>query len=161
MPDDVVKDLGLLTLGTRFRRIGERLQADTQHILDAAGVNLQAGQCPILAALDRGDGLTVGEVAQAVGVSQPGVTRTLSQLAEAGFVTMKPSPDDQRRRVVALSEEGRAVMARCDEIVWPRIRGAVADLCAGFDDALLASLSAIEDGLAEKTLSERSCEKDF
>ena len=30
MVEDVVRALGYLTLGTRMKRIGERLQADTQ-----------------------------------------------------------------------------------------------------------------------------------
>jgi len=32
--EDVVKSLGYLCLGSRFRRIGERLQADTQQVIE-------------------------------------------------------------------------------------------------------------------------------
>ena len=65
MPPDIVRDLGLLCLGTRMKRIGERLQADTQAILDAHGADLAAGQCPFVATLARLGPATVGELAEA------------------------------------------------------------------------------------------------
>jgi hypothetical protein len=53
MVEDVVRSFGFLTLGTRMKRIGERLQADTQRIMDDLGAPLQASQYPFLAAIDR------------------------------------------------------------------------------------------------------------
>ena len=62
MVDDVVKDLGWLTLGARFRRFGAQLQVQTQAVLAAHGVVLPAAHFPLLAALDRHGALTVGEL---------------------------------------------------------------------------------------------------
>ena len=53
MTEDVVKELGYLTLGTRLKRLGERLQSQTQVLLEAAGTDVPASHFPILAALDR------------------------------------------------------------------------------------------------------------
>ena len=50
---DIVRELGHLTLGTRLKRLGERLQAQTQVLLAAADIGLPASHCPLLAALDR------------------------------------------------------------------------------------------------------------
>ncbi|MGO7161526.1 transcriptional regulator, partial [Rhizobium johnstonii] len=36
MVEDVVRTLGFLCMGSRLRRIGERLQADTQQVIDEA-----------------------------------------------------------------------------------------------------------------------------
>lgn len=41
---DVVRELGHLALGSRFKRIGERLQAQTQVLLEEAGIALPASQ---------------------------------------------------------------------------------------------------------------------
>ena len=51
MKQDVVKELGLLALGTRLKRIGERLQAQTQEVLEASGMETPASHFPLLAAL--------------------------------------------------------------------------------------------------------------
>src|SRR5690349_10409543 len=110
MTEDVVKALGYLCLGSRFRRIGERLQASTQEIIARSGVNIQASQYPFVAALDRLGPLTVGDLALAVGISQPGATRTVSQLQELGYVVQRPSPQDQRRKLVSLTPEGQELV---------------------------------------------------
>ena len=72
MVDDIVEQLGHLALGTRLKRLGERMQAETTRFIEASGLPVPASQFPLLAALDRPGGLTVGELAEAVGVSQPG-----------------------------------------------------------------------------------------
>jgi DNA-binding MarR family transcriptional regulator len=139
-----------------MRRIGERLQADTQEIIDAMGLPIQAAQFPFLAAIDRAGPLTVGELAQAVGITQPGATRTISHLIEQGYVEMTAPKEDQRRRLVSLTEKGRALVEYSREHVWPRIDAAVRDLCGDFSASLLDELGAVEDGLAEASLARRT-----
>ncbi|MDO3435453.1 MarR family transcriptional regulator [Rhizobium sp. CBN3] len=155
MVEDVVRTLGFLCLGSRLRRIGERLQADTQQIIDEAGLGIQAGQYPFLAAIDRAGPLTIGELAQSVGIKQPGATRTIGQLLELGFVDMQPAPDDQRRRLVSLTDKGQELVDYSKTTIWPRVAAAVADLCGDLDGPILAQLAAIEDGLAAAPLDRR------
>jgi DNA-binding MarR family transcriptional regulator len=155
MVEDVVRSFGFLTLGTRLKRIGERLQADTQKIINGFGAPVQASQYPFLAAVDRLGPLTVGELAEAVGITQPGVTRTVGQLVELGMLESEPAPDDQRRRIISLTREGKRLVAAAKRDVWPRISEAVADLCEDLDGPLLQQLAAIEDGLAAASLDRR------
>jgi DNA-binding MarR family transcriptional regulator len=156
MVEDVIRSFGFLTLGTRMKRLGERLQADTQRIMDELGAPLQASQYPFLAAIDRLGPITVGELAEAVGITQPGATRTVAQLVELGMLEVKAASDDQRRRIVSLSREGKRLVAAAKREVWPRIRAAVADLCSDLDGPLLDQLAAIEDGLAAAPLDRRA-----
>jgi len=156
MVNDVVRELGHLALGTRLKRIGERLQAQTQRILDAHEVPIPAAQFPFLAAIDRGGPLTVGELAEAVGVTQPGATRTLAQLAEAGWVEIANATDDQRRKLVTLTRQGKRLVETGKRDVWPVIDGAVKDACRGLAGTLLEQLAALEDGLEERSLERRA-----
>ncbi|AJD42025.1 MarR family transcriptional regulator [Rhizobium sp. SEMIA 4085] len=160
MVDDVVRTLGFLCMGSRFRRIGERLQADTQQIIEEYGIAIQAAQYPFLAALDRAGPLTIGELAQAVGITQPGATRTVSQLLELGLVDMQAAPDDQRRRLISLSRKGQELVDYSKQSVWPRISAAVADLCGDLNGPILAQLAAIEDRLAEAALVRRAAKEE-
>jgi DNA-binding MarR family transcriptional regulator len=155
MTRDIVRDFGFLCLGSRFRRIGERLQADTQEIIADFGLAIQAGQYPFLAAIDRAGPLTIGELAEAVGITQPGATRTLGQLIEAGLVEAHPSREDQRRKLVSLTEDGQALVDMSRQRVWPRIEAAVRDLCGDLSGPLLDQLGAMEDGLAAAALARR------
>ena len=86
MVEDFVRERGYLTLGSRFKRLGDRLQADVSRLAESEGVGVPAGLLPILGVLDRHGPLTVGRIAEALGIAQPGVTRTLSQLVSLGLV---------------------------------------------------------------------------
>lgn len=156
MVEDVVRELGHLTLGTRLKRIGERLQAHTQRILDSQELSIAAGQCPFMAALDRLGPLTIGELADAVGITQPGATRMAAQLAALELVAITQGKDDQRRRLVTLSAEGKRLVALCKRGVWPAVEGAVKDACRELEGPLLAQLSALEQALSEESLDRRA-----
>lgn len=108
---DIVRELGHLTLGTRLKRLGERLQAQTQAVLGEADISLPASHLVVLAALDRLGPLSVGEVAGAVGISQPGISRMVENLRSDGFVTSRRAAGDRRVRPIVMTETGRA--ARC------------------------------------------------
>lgn len=155
MAIDIVRELGHLTLGSRLKRLGERLQAQTQELLEQAGISLTSSHFPVLAALDRIGPLSVGELAQAVGVSQPGVTRMLENLEADGWVTSQRSTDDLRLRSMVLTKSGRRLIARSRQSIWPLIEVAVADACAGASGSLLAQLSSLEDALAAESLRSR------
>ncbi|TIT23146.1 MAG: MarR family transcriptional regulator [Mesorhizobium sp.] len=153
--EDVIRSLGFLCLGSRMKRIGEQLQAEVQRLLDRLDVPVQASQYPLLAALDRLGPLPVGELAQSLGIAQPGVTRSVSLLAELGLLEVSQSTDDQRRRIVSLTWGGRRLVDVAKRDVWPCIENAVADLCADLSGPLLDQLATIEDGLAAAPLDHR------
>jgi DNA-binding MarR family transcriptional regulator len=153
---DIVGELGHLTLGSRLKRLGERLQAQTQVLLAEADIGLPASHCPLLAALDRLGPLTIGELAQVMGISQPGVSRMVENLQSDGFVTSQRMKGDRRLRPIVLTKTGRQLIARSKEIAWPRVEAAVADACAGGSGQLLAQLSALEEALAAAPLHIRA-----
>src|ERR1700742_4369489 len=157
--EDVVKNLGHLALGTRLKRLGERLQAQTQVVLGQTGFALPAGHFPLLAALDRLGSLSVGGLTEGLGVSQPGVTRMLDKVQAEGLVRSVQSQDDRRVRSIELTRPGRQLVANAKRTVWPRVEAAVADACAGPAATLLTALAALEEALAEKPLSARTGER--
>lgn len=155
MIEDVVKELGHLTLGTRLKRTGELLQAQTQAVLASHGFDQPAAHFPLLAALDRLGALSVGELSQAVGVSQPVVTRSLKGLEDDGLVQSAPGEEDRRVRRVALSRKGRGLVQRARRDAWPAIEAAVAQACARTRGDLLSQLAALEEALASAPLLQR------
>lgn len=155
MIEDVVKELGYLSLGTRLKRLGETLQAQSQAVLAAHGFEQPVAYFPLLAALHRLGPLSVGELSQAVGVSQPVVTRSLRGLENDGLVRSRTSAEDRRVRRVGLSREGANLVRRARCEAWPAIEAAVAQACAGLRADLLAQLAELEGALADKPLLRR------
>jgi DNA-binding MarR family transcriptional regulator len=62
----------------------------------------------VLAALDRRpDGMTMGELSQALLVSGGNLTALVRQLERQGFLTMQRDPNDRRSWLVSISDKGR------------------------------------------------------
>jgi DNA-binding MarR family transcriptional regulator/N-acetylglutamate synthase-like GNAT family acetyltransferase len=152
---DILRDMGPLFLGSRLKRLGERMQADVARVIQAKGGDVQPSQYPFLAALDRYGDMTVSDMVSATGVSQPAVTRSLALLLDLGLVETNHIHRDQRHKTISLSEAGKTVMQQSKMDIWPQVDSAAIGLCANLSGSLLEQLGAIEDALAEKDLFQR------
>lgn len=144
---DVLREMGATFLGSRLKRLGERMQAGAAKVAQDAGLPVQPAHMPLLAALD-GQALTVGQLVQAVGVSQPGITRGIGQLVDLGLVASRQGGDG-RQREISLTLDGAAVLARAKVHMWPRVEEAVTALFGGQPEGFLAQIAAIEAALAQ------------
>jgi DNA-binding MarR family transcriptional regulator len=75
---------------------------------------------------DRGE-MTVGELAQALVISQPSVSQTLRSLQSAKWVSEKLDPRDARRRIQRLTKAGLAFVDKLRPI-WLALMQAARDL---------------------------------
>lgn len=149
---DLLKDLGPTFLGSRLKRLGERMQAGAAKVASDAGLPVQPAHMPLLAALD-GQALTVGQLVQAVGISQPGITRGIGQLVDLGLAESTQSPEgDARQRTISLTADGNAVLARAKLYVWPQVGEAVKALFGGQPDAFMEQITAVETALAATSI---------
>jgi DNA-binding MarR family transcriptional regulator len=88
------------------------LQHRVEQQLRAEG-DLSYVQFQLLARLSSVDGqLTMTQLADGVVYSRSGLTYQASLLEKAGLITRSPSSDDERSTVVAITEAGRALVAR-------------------------------------------------
>jgi GNAT superfamily N-acetyltransferase len=147
---DVLRELGAVFLGSRLKRLGERMQAGAAEVITNAGLPVQPAHMPLLAALD-GQALTIGRLACTLGISQPGVTRGIGQLIDLGLVRSETGLD-QRQRSVSLTQAGTAAMARAKLRVFPQVAEAVDVLCGGSAGALLDQIADLEAKLESSPL---------
>jgi DNA-binding MarR family transcriptional regulator/GNAT superfamily N-acetyltransferase len=152
---DVVAEMGSVMLGSRLKRLAERLQGSANILLADAGIPFQSGQVAVLVALESG-AKPVGRISNDTGISQPGVTRTLTQLEALGMVS-RHAGADQRERLAALTPAGEAAMKRVRSLVWPRVSIAVDAMLEQLGSApLLTQVAALEAALAERSLAQRA-----
>ena len=156
MVRDLVAENPHLFLGTRFKRLGERMQADVLRVVERAGLPIQPAQYPLLSALDRHGAMSVTDLVAATGVTQPGVTRSLARLTEMGLVQTEQPDHDRRRTLAALTEAGRDAVARSKREVWPQVEGAVRALCDEINLPLMSALDALEAALDREPLHQRA-----
>ncbi len=88
------------------------LQHQVEQQLRAEG-GISSVQFQLLARLVHTHGsLTMTELADGVVYSRSGLTYQAGLLEKAGLITRSPSPDDDRATLVAVTDEGRAVVDR-------------------------------------------------
>jgi DNA-binding MarR family transcriptional regulator len=155
MVDDLVRKRGYLSLGSRMKRIGERLQLEVQHLLDERSISVQSSQFPLLTSLDQDGPLAIGDIATALGISQPGVTRSVGQLVKQGLVTLHPGETDQRIKMAALTKLGRDIVEEGRQHIWPQIEFCLADILSAQSGTLLNQLDVLEDALEHSSFSTR------
>ena len=63
----------------------------------------------VLSALDRGAMRTQAALAEAIDADKTRIIRTLDELQEQGYIERLPDPDDRRARLLAITDEGRAL----------------------------------------------------
>lgn len=151
---DIVAQMGPAFLGSRLKRLGERMQASAATVIADAGIPLQPGHMAAMASL-RTCPRTIGQLAEASGTSQPGMTRTIGQLRKLGVVE-DTDCDDQRSRMVALTKKGAAMAHRIANDVWPRVGSAAEEVLDLLEGDFLSQLAIIEQALADASIAERA-----
>ncbi|QKV20316.1 MarR family winged helix-turn-helix transcriptional regulator [Oricola thermophila] len=80
-------------------------------------IGLYAGQESILELLAKEDGQALGQLAAALGVKPPTVTKSVTRLQEQEIVERRPSESDARLIHVWLTEKGRALLDNMQDAI--------------------------------------------
>ncbi|MEQ9504681.1 MAG: bifunctional helix-turn-helix transcriptional regulator/GNAT family N-acetyltransferase [Hyphomonas sp.] len=155
MSRDVLAEMGYLALGSRLKRLAERVQAEATKSFADRGYPVQATHFPLLAALTTYGPLSVGEAVDAVGISQPAVTRIHNSLQKLGLTRTVPVKGDNRQKQIRLTAKGEALVEDMKHTMWPHVRRAAQMLCEGPDTDILGQIARIEDGLSARALNTR------
>lgn len=111
-------------------------------------LDLTNGQFSLLMALNRPKPPAMGPVATLLAMDRTTLTAALKPLERRGLVSVSPDPADRRGRLLALTPEGRMLLARAVPI-WESTHAAVEDELPEADpDRLrrdLRALSALAD----------------
>ncbi|WP_338766738.1 MarR family transcriptional regulator [Massilia sp. METH4] len=109
-----------------------------------AGIDYRPRYTPVMRALAEGTPRTVGQIAEAAGITQPAATQTVALMLKEDLVATMPAPGDARQKLVRLSERGRDLLPHLQRC-WAATSAAAASLDADLPYPLSATLAhAIE-----------------
>ncbi len=132
----------------RLRKITRRVTQLYDHFLERSG--LTATQFGLLSFVDGRDRISIGELAAALVTDPTTLTRNLQPLERAGYLDVIPDPRDRRRRTIALTGRGRAVLREAMPL-WKQAQARVAALVG---EQRLSALKASLDQALERLGSE-------
>ena len=155
MPRDVLAEMGYLALGSRLKRLAERMQADATKVFADRGLPIQGTHFPLLAALTTYGPLSVTEAVEAVGISQPAVTRIHNALQKLGITTTSRVKGDNRQKLIRLTAKGEVLLEELKADLWPQVRRAAQGLCEGEATDFLSWITRLETALQDRSLHDR------
>ncbi|MCB0870003.1 MAG: MarR family transcriptional regulator [Solirubrobacterales bacterium] len=137
-----------LQLGTLFRRMLSFGAASTS-LLDSGAYNLSFLEFKAmmnLGVFGEGDSFCVADISDSTGASMPAVSRAIDSLVRKGLVTRVEDPEDRRRRLLSLTDQGHEVT---NAALMGRAIGAV-KLADSFTDEEIRQLDSLLSRLIER-----------
>jgi DNA-binding MarR family transcriptional regulator len=156
MSDNYYEKLGQLVLGSRLRKLSERLMLEMANIYKSRGIEFEPGWFHIMYLLSENEKMSITQISEMLQVSHPSVIQVVGVLEKRDIVKISLDPNDKRKRMVELSDIGSNLLERIKP-VWNEIdQMMIAFLSEGeFSPNLLKAVAEIENNLDAKPLSER------
>ncbi len=152
---DLFDEMGPMALGSRLKRLADRLLDDARHTYALYGVPLDPRWFPVFFALSRTDqSLSTGELARQIGQSHASVSQVVKEMARQGLATSSRDPADGRSNRIRLSPAGRAVVPQARE-QYRDVNAAVETLLGESHNDLLQAAREAETLLARRSMFER------
>ncbi len=98
--------VGKAALGSRLRLMTAIVTDDVAKIYELYGVDFVPKWFPVFYTLAEEREITITEIANEIGHSQPSVSKIIQEMIGAGLIQESAKTDDKRKNNVALTEKG-------------------------------------------------------
>jgi DNA-binding MarR family transcriptional regulator/predicted GNAT family acetyltransferase len=151
---DIIQSLGPLAIASRLKRLSDRLLKDAALIYEGESLAFEPRWFPVFYLLWQKAPIGVTEISRELGVTHPAVNQVAGDLENAGLLVSGRDKEDDRRRLLSLSQKGKELITRLVP-VWRDIEEASRDLLDSQAPGLLGDLDRVESALDEKEMSQR------
>lgn len=151
---DYLDTLGCLALGSRLKRLSERLGQEVAEVYATAGIEFEPKWFPVFRLLAEQQVASVTDIAALVGITHPAVNQFAQELTKAGLITSAADKADGRKRLLSLSATGKRVSEQL-EPVWQALHRSLSEIFEESDFNLINAVVATERALDRKNLLAR------
>jgi N-acetylglutamate synthase-like GNAT family acetyltransferase/DNA-binding MarR family transcriptional regulator len=151
---DFYDRIGVGALGSRLRRLGERLAEDAARVYPRYGTELQPRWLPVFYLLAERGEESISGIAAEIGQSHASVSQIAGEMVKARYAVLKKSKNDKRVSLVTLSARGKAAAPKL-QTQWTDVEAAAMGLLDDAGHDLWTALAACERALSERSLYQR------
>ena len=148
---------GILTIGSRLRRLTDLITRDADEIYRLYSVHIRPKWFPVLYMLTHGNDNTVTGIAKAIGQTHPSVSTIIREMKDAGLVAYEKDTADRRASSITLTPAGNELLSRLDRVCTDVV-AIVRSVEDQAEHKLWHAISDWETLLAEKSLLDRVIE---
>ena len=150
---DYSRDAGGAAIGARLRRLSERFDRETAQIYAAHGVHFEQRWFGLLNQLVLNGPMTVGEIASVLHLTHASISQARRALEDAELIVALHDEADGRRRPLALTEGGKALVTQLAPL-WQALSDCAEELNAQAGN-VIRLLDRLEDALDARSLFNR------
>jgi DNA-binding MarR family transcriptional regulator/ribosomal protein S18 acetylase RimI-like enzyme len=159
MQQDFLNELAELALGSRLKRMSERMLANASDVYQEFGMNINPKWFTLMALLDSKDRnnqiLTIVEASSLLGLSQPALSQFCKELQNEKLIKIVKDKFDSRKRILSLTAKGRERVQQMKPI-WDAVQLAAVDLCTEHNNDFYRSLLLFEKSFSSESLLTRT-----
>ncbi len=109
-----------MAIGSRLRRLSDRMTDEAAEIYRLYGNNLQPRWFPVFFSLLNGEEKSITQIAEEAGQSHPAISQVVADMVKQGYIKEKKDKTDGRKNLVFLSPKAKVIAERisiqCDDI---------------------------------------------
>ncbi|UPZ15091.1 bifunctional helix-turn-helix transcriptional regulator/GNAT family N-acetyltransferase [Flavobacterium humidisoli] len=155
---DFFDKVGKAALGSRLRLMTAVVTDDAAKIYELYGVEFVPKWFPVFYTLAEEREITITEIANEIGHSQPSVSKIIQEMIGAGLIEESAKTEDKRKNNVILTEKGIAISKKIKQQLQD-IDVAIDEIIAESKHNLWAALEEWEFLLEQKSLIKRVSEQ--
>ncbi len=103
---DFYKQAGALILGTRLKRLSERILNDISLIYAKLSIDFEPSWFPVFFLLNKNKRMSISEIAKILGITHSAVSQMVNVLRKRKLVRFIKDNGDQRKKVLEFTPEG-------------------------------------------------------
>jgi DNA-binding MarR family transcriptional regulator len=150
---DYTTRAGAAAVGARLRRLSERIDRDAARLYAELGVDFEQRWFGVVNQLRLHDALSVGRLAEELGVSHAAVSQVRAGLEKAGLIAWEADRSNARLRRLRLTAKGLALVETLEPF-WRALSDAAVELNEEAGDAV-AALERLEAATGRQSLYDR------
>jgi len=143
---DLISDLGALALGSRLKRLSDRMMKSVSEIYKSSGVNFESKWFPIFYLLSKEGEKGIMEIAEILNITHPGVIQIAKEMEKAGWIESVKSGADARKRHLKLTEKAHQNLPQLEEM-WVSFKENNEKVIRASQHNILLAMQEIEDFL--------------
>lgn len=155
---NTVRQLGYLALGTRFRMLTDSLMLDVDKIYKSLRLDFEPRLFLVFYQIVQRSPVTITEIAEQIGFTQPAVTQTVNALIEKKLVKADKGKSDSRKKMISVTAKGSELVLKLIP-VWQDIESAAKELLNSTGYDILFIMGKLESEINNKSIYSRVIEK--
>lgn len=92
----------------------------------------------------------VSDISDALDLPRPGVTRTVKEMEQKGYLRKLASPDDRRVMYISITEEGRELSRKYDENYFSELSAYLDDISEEEADCMIRTIGKFYEIMCER-----------